>query len=183
MRTASAVVERRVDLQVAEYARQLSVLRDAAARVKATRETATASTERYEQMVVEQVALADRLDAVLSAMLAEYRPQIGQVERKWFDELDRLRQRVSGGAAVRRNQTLTHRAQVLKEQLGVVRPLAEAAQKEEGVSESQAYGQKQLRPLEQALSSRGDELARMVRKLESLSFKVDAAAAANDDEE
>ncbi|TXT13342.1 hypothetical protein VHUM_00709 [Vanrija humicola] len=182
VRTASGVVERRVDLQVAEYARQLSVLRDAAARAKETRETATASTERYEQMVVEQVALADRLDAVLSAMLAEYRPQIGQVERKWFDELDRLQQRVSGGTAVRRNQTLVHRAQVLKEQLGVVRPLAEAAQKEQGATDSHAYGQKQLRPLEQALGSRGDELARMMRKLESLNLKVDSAAAAQEEQ-
>ncbi|KAL1408218.1 hypothetical protein Q8F55_005024 [Vanrija albida] len=183
VRTASAAVERRVDLQVAEFARQLSVLRDAAARAKAARDTATASAERYEQMVVEQVALADRLDAILSAMLAEYRPQIGQVERKWFDELDRLRQRVNGGAAVRRNQTLLHRAQVLKEQLGVVRPLAEAAQKDEGASESHAYGHKQLRPLEQALGSRADELARMMRKLESLNIKVESAAAAQDEEQ
>ena len=46
---------------------------------------------------------------------------------------------------------------------------------------SDAYGSKQLRPMEVALSARSDEIRRLMRKMETLSVRVDSAAADVDD--
>lgn len=184
VRKAAGATERRTDLAAAEYQRQLKVLGDAAARTADVRTQAAHNTARIQGMAEEQAALGRRLDAVLTAMMAQYRPQIGQVERKWFDELERIRQRVDGGAAVRTRSALAHRAQVLSEQLDIVRPQAEARLKAEQAgaggdadAPGATYGAKQLRPLQNALSERSDELARLMRKLETLTVRVDEADA------
>lgn len=166
LRVASALVERRLDLQVAEYSRQLKLLREAAATTDDIRTRAKSTAERAESMAAAQTTLVERLDSVLNAMLAEYRPQIGEVERKWFDELERVRQRVAGA---RRMPGLAHRAKILQEQLDVVRPLART----DADVAAEEYGQKQLRPLQAALGARSEELARMLRKMEALDFKVE----------
>lgn len=175
VRSASSAVERRLDLDIREMTRQLKELSDSSSGIDQIRTRASANAERAHTMATYQVTLSRRLDAILSAMLSEYRPQIGDVERKWFDELERLRVRVSGGAGRRAPQGLAHKAQVLKEQLAVVKPLAEKAQAEAEANPSQAYGSKQLRPLETALSQRSDELARMMRRMEALTVKVEEA--------
>lgn len=162
---ASARVEARLDLQVKEYARQLVVLRAAAASVSALRSAAARNVERAESALGAQQSLGDRLDAVLTALMAEHRPQIGAVERRWFDELERVKTRVSGA---RGSPGFAARAQVLKEQLGVVRPLVKTADEQ-----AEEYGVRQLRPLKAALGSRGDELARLMRKMDALSVRVD----------
>lgn len=168
VRTASAAVENRLDLQVAEYARQLKLLRDSSEIIQTIVSDTKSNAEKIESMSEAQAALVERLDAVLNAMLAEYRPQIGEVERKWFDELERVRQTVSGG---RRAPGLAHRAKVLKERLEVVRSQAKTAESNGAAAEE--YGRRQLRPLQAALGARSDELARMLRKMESLSVKVE----------
>lgn len=166
--SASARVEARLDLQVAEYARQLSVLRRAAASVASLRAAGARNAQRAERVLATQAALGNRLDGVLTALMAEHRPQIGTVERRWFDELERVRTRVHGA---RGSPGLAARAQVLKEQLGVVKPLVKPQ-----AQNSEEYGARQLRPLQAALGSRGDELARMMRKMDALSVRVEGMA-------
>lgn len=171
--SASARVEARLDLQVAEHARQLQLLRATARSVSSLGSAAEKNAERAEEVLAAQAGLGERLDAVLTALMAEHRPQIGEVERRWFDELERVRARVAGA---RGQAGFAQRAQVLKEQLGVVRPLVkERAEGGEG-GEGEAPGARQLRPLQAALSSRGDELARLMRKMEALGLKVDSVA-------
>lgn len=165
--SASSRVEARLDLQVAEYARQLAVLKGAASSVAALRAAAARNAQRAERVLAAQNALGDRLDGVLTALMAEHRPQIGTVERRWFDELERVRTRVNGA---RGQPGMAARAQVLREQLGVVKPLVKEG-KEEKEGE---LGTRQLRPLQAALGSRGDEIARLMRKMDALSVRVDA---------
>lgn len=169
VRAASKALEHRLDSQVAEYDRQLDLVRDAAAAIPELRSRTGSTEERTRTMAAAQTVLVERLDAVLNALLAEYRPQIGEVERKWFDELERIQQRVQGAKRV---PGMGHRAQVLKEQLDVVRPLAKTVEDAGG-----EYGTRQLRPLQAALGARSDELARMMRKMDALSVKVDGAEA------
>lgn len=165
IRTASAKVEARVDLQAQEYARQLSLLRESQAALAAIQADTDKQADRTEELVEQQAALSARLDAVLNAMLAEFRPQIGEVERKWFDELERISTRING------RKGIAHRAKILKEQLDVVRPMAQRIKEQHEA----AYGHRQLRPLEQALSERSDELARIKRRMEALSLRVEGA--------
>ncbi|CAK9780672.1 hypothetical protein CC85DRAFT_287955 [Cutaneotrichosporon oleaginosum] len=162
---ASAKVEARLDLQVKEYARQLAVLRQCAASTSALRSAAMRSTERAEAVLQAQDALGDRLDAVITALMAQQRPQIGAVERSWFDELYRVQARVNGARGA---PGFAARLQVLKEQLEVVRPRVKAAD-----AQAEEYGARQLRPLQAAVGSRGDELARLVRKMDALNVRVD----------
>lgn len=168
VRNGSALTERRVDLAITESARQLKSLRDASAGITSVRDRAAANAVRASAMAETQSSISDRLDVVLNTLLSEYRPQIGDVERKWFDELERLRARVQG--AGKRPQGMQHKAQVLREQLGVVRPLLE---KQTVEAQNQQYGNKQLRPLRSALDERSDELTRMMRKMEGLSVRID----------
>lgn len=172
VRNASARVELRVDLQVQEYTRQLKLLRETSSALGAIQDATDAQAERTEALVEAQSSLAARLDAVLNAMLAEYRPQIGEVERKWFDELERIKAKIGG------RKGIAHRSRILQEQLDVVRPLAQRSRQEHEA----AYGSRQLRPLQQALGERSDELARLMRRLDALSVKVDDVGDVEGDE-
>jgi nucleoporin NUP82 len=178
IRSASTATEHQADLALAESTRQLRRLREAANGMEAVRARAAANADRTAAMAAKQASLSTRLDAVLNALLAEYRPEIGAVERKWFDELERLRARVHGSNARRASaQGLVHKAQVLREQLAVVRPLAKDLKAE---TEGQ-YGTKQLRPLRAALDERSDELSRMMRKMEALAVRVGDEEGEEDD--
>jgi nucleoporin NUP82 len=168
---ASADTEARLDLALTEYRRQLGVLRAASQGITDVRSRAAANAERTASMAAAQAALGARLDAVLAALLAEYRPEIGAVERAWFDELERLRARIqgSGGLGRRPAPGMAQRSQVLREQLAVVTPLAKGLNKGD---EDGQYGNRQLKPLRAALDGRSDELARMMRRVEALSIRV-----------
>ena len=110
IRAASQAVENRLDLEVQEFRRQLKLLNDCSSRISDLRRSETRA--RAERLMESQTVLGERLDKVLVAMAAEYRPQIGEVERKWFDELERLRIRVKGGGS-QRGKALSSRTQVV----------------------------------------------------------------------
>lgn len=165
IRSASAKVEARVELQAQEYARQLALLRESQSALESIQDSSDAQVERTARLVDAQASLSARLDAVLNAMLAEYRPQIGEVERKWFDELERIKARIAG------RKGIAHRAKILHEQLDVVRPMAQRRKEQHEA----AYGHRQLRPLEQAIGERSDELARIMRRMDALSVRVEGA--------
>jgi nucleoporin NUP82 len=111
VRLASQAVEHRLDLQLSEFKRQIALLTECRSRIKALQDRVP--LKRAETLLVNQMELADRLDRVLSSMTEEYRPKVGEVERKWFGELERLSQRVKGGGQVKRGKALIHRAQVV----------------------------------------------------------------------
>ncbi|KAL7421188.1 hypothetical protein Q5752_004073 [Cryptotrichosporon argae] len=177
VRTSSQALEEHVDVLALEVQRHLSLLKECSARIGEMH--ARRALERVDAIVAAQAKLGDRLDRVLADLMSEYRPQIGEVEQKWFDELDRLRARVGTGKA-----GLAQRTQLLKEQLAAVKPRVERARQDANDAPGPpSYGHKQLRPLQAALNARSDELARMLRKMEGLSVRVERAESDDDDDD
>ncbi|KAK8849523.1 hypothetical protein IAR55_004857 [Kwoniella newhampshirensis] len=177
VRNASETVENRLDLQIQELQRQIKLLRECQEDIQQLRQSRTLS--RAEEMLRKQDDLSDQLDGVLSSMTAEYKPQVGEVERKWFEELERLRMRVRGGGVVR-GKGLATRAQILNEQLAAVKKVlseARSTRKEPPSSPAPStYGSKQLKPLEAALSARSEELRRLIRRMEMLDMRLEVAS-------
>ena len=95
IRAASQAIESRLDLQVREFQRQLRLVKECSSRIA---ELKNGSMRIHaEKLLDDQSQLGDRLDRVLVAMSGEYKPQIGEAERRWFDELERLKARIRGG--------------------------------------------------------------------------------------
>ena len=95
VRAASQVVENHLNLCVQEFQRQLRVLKECRYRIEGLRDSKAIA--KAHRMLDTQLEMGGRWDKVLVAMAAEYRPEVGEVERRWFEELDRLRIRVQGG--------------------------------------------------------------------------------------
>lgn len=98
IRAASQIIERRLDLQVQELQRQLTVLKDSRAYIKSFDHKP--QVDRAENLLRKQEALASRMDKILQSMPTAYRPQIAPVEQRWFDELETSRTRLYGGGGV-----------------------------------------------------------------------------------
>jgi len=97
IRTASQAIEARLDMQLQEFQRQIKVLKIAKAGVYDLKEKSGSIVDRGGDLLDKQDLLAKRLDDVVVAMAAERKPDIGEEERKWFDELGKLSNKVRGG--------------------------------------------------------------------------------------
>nr|XP_019009175.1 uncharacterized protein I206_05821 [Kwoniella pini CBS 10737]OCF47956.1 hypothetical protein I206_05821 [Kwoniella pini CBS 10737] len=183
IRNASQIVENRLDLQVKELQRQIKLLKECQSRVAELKKNAAIT--RAEELLERQESLGSNLDGVVRKLSEEFRPGIGDSERKWFDELERLRIRVRGGSGiVGKGKALTTRTQILQEQLSAIKPILAQSQSRqvevEEVTPSQTYGSKQLKPLEAALSVRSEELRRLMKRMEMLDLRVEAYGGADD---
>ncbi|WRT69531.1 uncharacterized protein IL334_006518 [Kwoniella shivajii] len=181
IRSASQSIENRLDLEVQELQRQIKLLRDCQDKVASLKKNIAIS--RAEELLDKQDRLASRLDGIVVKLSEEFRPEVGEMERKWFDELERLKVRVRGGGVVSKGRALTTKTQILKEQLAAVKPvlLESQTRQEEEEPQSKMYGSKQLKPLEAALSARSEELRRLIRRMEMLDMRVDSYSGADDD--
>ena len=108
VRKASQAVENHLDVCFKEYSRQVRV-------ITSTRDTLgelrdTKSQTRAVQMVEKQKNLAERLDSVVRGLTGRYRPDLGESEKRWFDELDRIGNRLRGTQS---NAGLFARAQMV----------------------------------------------------------------------
>ncbi|WVQ84377.1 hypothetical protein IAT38_006529 [Cryptococcus sp. DSM 104549] len=174
--SASQTVEARLDLQVKELQRQVTTLMDSRKTVQTLQESGEGTLARVEALIEKQEKIGKRLEGVLGNMALEYRPEIGEVEKRWFEELERLRVRVRGGVGIGKEKVLANRVQVLKEQIAALQPLlAELKSSTADAPASPAYGSKQLKPMEAAVSARSEEIRRLIKKLEVLDMRVDAA--------
>jgi nucleoporin NUP82 len=95
IRKASQEVERRLDICVKEYERQLTLLKDSTKKIDGLKDDKT--VVRAQVLLDKQAELAERLDKVLGTLRAEHRPDLSEVERKWFAELDGMKRKVEGG--------------------------------------------------------------------------------------
>ncbi|RXK35413.1 hypothetical protein M231_07317 [Tremella mesenterica] len=159
---ASDELEHRVDVQIKEYHRQLKLLKDCHMRISELH--SQSRRKRVEELLRAQEVMSDRLTSLISRLAVEYRPQVGEAEKKWFEELDRLKSRVAG------NRGLTARVQNVKQQIETLKP----RRKEEEDLTGMGYGSRQIKPLEMALSSRSEEIRRLMRKMELLTVKVES---------
>nr|XP_018260420.1 uncharacterized protein I303_07339 [Kwoniella dejecticola CBS 10117]OBR82578.1 hypothetical protein I303_07339 [Kwoniella dejecticola CBS 10117] len=188
IRSGSQAVENRLDLQVKELQRQIKLLRDCQNQIADLKKNV--AINRAEELLAKQQDLGSKLDGVVQKLSEEFRPDIGDSERKWFDELERLKIRVRGGSGIvgissNKGKALITRTQVLREQLDAIKPiLAQSQTRQEDVQDmntSQKYGSKQLKPLEAALGARSEELRRLMRRMEMLDLRVEAYGGAEDD--
>jgi len=94
IRSASKIIENHLDLCAKEFHRQIRAVKQCRAGVEELREDQT--SVKIRNMLERQERLAARLDTAVGVMSTEHQPQVGEVERKWFDELERLRYRIDG---------------------------------------------------------------------------------------
>ena len=106
VRAASQDIENRLDLEMEASQRQLRLLQECSQRIVELKESRTRG--RAERIAKIQADLGQRMDKILVAMSAEFKPEIGEMERRWFDELERLRARIRGGGSQRGRSLAGH---------------------------------------------------------------------------
>ncbi|OCF61916.1 hypothetical protein L486_01580 [Kwoniella mangroviensis CBS 10435] len=186
IRSGSQSIENRLDLQVKELQRQIKLLKDSQAKISNLKKNTSIS--RAEGLLAKQEQLGNKLDGLVGRLTEEFKPELGEQEKRWFEELDRLKVRVRGGSGVvSKGKSLNTKSQILKEQLSAIKPLLAELQLHQKEDEStqqlpnQNYGSKQLKPLEAALSARSEELRRLIRRMEMLDTRVESYNGAEDD--
>jgi nucleoporin NUP82 len=92
IRSASQLIENRLDLQLKEYQRQIKLLKEARDRVESLK--ASGSRERAERLLNSHAVLATRLDKAVVGLAGLQTSEIGEMEKKWFGELDKMKDRV-----------------------------------------------------------------------------------------
>lgn len=149
---AAGNVSARVELQMRELARQVGKLRELEDRraelgrsVGAAGAGAGGLEARVRAAEDTQQALLARTDRVLQRLVEAHQPQVSAVERKWFDELERLREQVEGGEDEDERQgaggdSLAGRAQRLEAQMELLRPALEELRRKEDARRGGAWG-------------------------------------------
>ncbi|GAA6047947.1 hypothetical protein JCM3770_006438 [Rhodotorula araucariae] len=192
--SAADAVQARLELQMQELARQVDKLRELdARRAELGRSIAPGAAggtidggiaARVRSAEDAQRALLARTDAVLQRLMESHQPQVSAFERKWFDELERVREQVNGAADGGDGGGLALRAQRLQAQLDLLRPgLEDLKRRDEarrGVGGTPArpagMGHAQLETVESRLSQESKLLADAKRKIERLTSTLAAAS-------
>lgn len=95
VRAASASIERHLDRHAKEFQRQLQLLQQTSRDLDQVKKHEALS--RAERLLSQQGKLGERMDAVLSGVTERYRPPVGEVEKRWFEELEGIRVKIKGG--------------------------------------------------------------------------------------
>ncbi|EKM59400.1 uncharacterized protein PHACADRAFT_114086 [Phanerochaete carnosa HHB-10118-sp] len=94
---AARTMEGHVQLQKTEFQRQQQKALEVLDRIEKLRgERQEATRTRLEQVGNSQKELMSRVDRVLTAMMRNASPEVSEHERKWFEELKRMRDEVVG---------------------------------------------------------------------------------------
>lgn len=99
---ASEQIEQRLDLQIKEVARQLERVTDLIEGLNAS----TGPGERVDQVLARQLVLVSRVDKALQRLMDDQQPILSDVEKRWFQELERLRENVRGAGGISRSKGL-----------------------------------------------------------------------------
>ncbi|GAA5898603.1 hypothetical protein JCM8208_004711 [Rhodotorula glutinis] len=212
---ASGVVSARVELQMRELARQVDKVRELDERRAELGRSVGAGAAgagqggeaggveaRVRAAEERQHALLARTDRVLQRLVEGHQPQVSAVERKWFDELERLSDQVDGGAGDDADDSwsaavaaaagggsgappLALRAQRLEAQMELLRPALEELRRKEEAKRAAGtparngaggMGQSQLVRVEGLLSDEAKILADAKRKVERLTSALASAS-------
>lgn len=94
---ASRATDMRVQLQMNEFARQQAKTRELLAGIdKLKTEKQQETTAKLESVRDGQRTLMARVDRILGAMMINASPEVSEHERRWFAELERMRDEVVG---------------------------------------------------------------------------------------
>ncbi|OWZ47967.1 hypothetical protein C356_02682 [Cryptococcus neoformans c45] len=169
IRTASQTVENRLDLQTQELQRHARQLAECRQDVSSLQKSETLG--RIESLIRRQEGIQKRVEKMLGDMALEYKPHVGDGERKWFKELEEMEMKLSGDSENAKN-SLTDKVQSLQNQLASLLPVVSKAHQKESAAAS-TLAPKQIKPLEAALGARSEELKRLLNKVEALDIRLD----------
>ncbi|ODO09974.1 hypothetical protein I350_02198 [Cryptococcus amylolentus CBS 6273] len=171
VRSASQTVENRLDLQIQELARHAKLI--AQCRADVTSLTSGETLERANKLLQRQESIQKRVEKVLGDLSVgrQQDGELGEGEKKWFDELDRLDFKVNGGPPGS-GEVLAEKAQLLRNQLSALAPIINEAKRRE-IERRPAYSAKQIKPMEAALTARSEELKRLIKRMDDLEIKVE----------
>ena len=94
---ASRSVDLRVQVQKSEFGRQQAKAREVLQSIERLRgERQEATKAKLERARDGQKALMARIDRILGAMMRNASPEVSEHERKWFEELKRMKNEVAG---------------------------------------------------------------------------------------
>lgn len=184
IRQASKAIENHLDLCAKEFSRQIRLVKQCRDGVDGLQDVKAPA--RLARMLDRQTDLAERLERVVAAISAEYGPEIGEAEKRWFDELDKLKLTVMGSSI---QAGLAQRAQVVSGHLEGKREANEKAREQLRALAQPKAGQsvpaptsssgsehtterEQIQPLQYALKQRGEEIKRLTSKVEGLSIQL-----------
>ena len=108
IRSASGALENHLDLCIQESQRQIRALKECRDNIDAMRDSK--SGPRVVRLLDKQVVTAKKLDQVVESMVEKFKPEVGDAEQKWFDELGRLSAKVRHGQSsmVNRASSVSH---------------------------------------------------------------------------
>jgi len=93
---AHSAVESRSRLQVKEYQQQKTKCQEMLDLVARLSSQYTHITTRAQRVMDRQKMLSARSDGILQAMVDKASPELSEHEKKWFDELRRMKEEVAG---------------------------------------------------------------------------------------
>jgi nucleoporin NUP82 len=176
IRAASQKVENRLDLQVREYQRQIKLLKSARGEMKGL--SGDDGSERVSAIASKQRELGERLDRVLSSAMASHKgPDVSESERKWFDELEKLHGKV-GSLSTRFSQVSNPSPPPL-----IISDYQMSQQVEKAKSGPRSApkpveplkSEEDIRPIKTQVEAESEEIRKMLRKMDRLSVRVEAA--------
>lgn len=106
IRSASLIIENRLDLQMQEYQRQIKLLKETRDKIDSLK--SSGSRSRAETLLEGHGTLGARLDKAVVGLSGMKRSELSQGEKKWAEELERLKGRV-GEIAPRVKKVLVDR--------------------------------------------------------------------------
>jgi nucleoporin NUP82 len=176
IRAASQKVENRLDLQVREYQRQIKLLKSARGEMKGL--SGDDGSERVAVIASKQRELGERLDRVLSSAMASHKgPDVSESERKWFDELEKLHCKV-GGLSTRFSQVSTFDpSSAIKSDFQMSQQVEKAKSGPKSAPNPVAApkSEEDIKPIKTQVEAESEEIRKMLRKMDRLSVRVEAA--------
>lgn len=121
IRTASQTVENRLDLQTQELQRHARQLAECRQDVSSLQKSETLG--RIESLIRRQEGIQKRVEKMLGDMALEYKPYVGDGERKWFKELEEMEMKLSGDSENAKN-SLTDKVQSVSLVISHFQPLS-----------------------------------------------------------
>lgn len=198
IRAASQTIENRLDLQVKEYQRQLKLLKSARYEMKDVISKED-SSDRIDRITKHQRSLADRLDKVVSTAMASHTgPELSESERKYLRELEESRTHISN--LVTKFEKVSYHispshwpgpedfeADWYQVRQNVQRTKSELAQlntTQKVVSDAtNPPPDVDVKKIQSQVNAESDEIRKMLRKMDRLSVRVEAAMIEGEDSE
>lgn len=121
IRTASQAVENRLDLQVEELQRHARLMAECRQEVASLQKSETLG--RIESLIRRQEGIQKRVEKMLGDMALEYKPHVGDGERKWFKELQEMEMKLNGDSGEAK-EALTDKVQSVSRVISRFQPLS-----------------------------------------------------------